>query len=75
MHTAFEDRFKSSEDEHTLLLQVTQLKKEIHEPMRDFITKLKKISHKILAAKTPNAENRKGIFVNVMPLDISFHLR
>ena len=34
MRTAFEDRFKSSEDKHTLLLQLTQLKKEIHEPMR-----------------------------------------
>ena len=75
MRTTFEDRFKSSKDEHTLLLQLTQLKKEIHEPMRDFVAKFNKIIHKIPATKRPNGENRKGFFVNAMPPNISFNLR
>ena len=75
MRNAFEARFKSADDEHTLLLQLTQLKKEIHEPMRDFVAKFNKLIHKIPVAKRPNDENRKGFFVNAMPPDISFHLR
>ena len=75
MWTTFEDRFKSANDEHTLLLQLTQLKKEVHEPMRDFVAKFNKIIHKIPTTKRPNAENHKGFFVNAMPPDISFHLR
>ena len=30
---AFERRFKTTKDEHFLLSQLTQMKKEIHEPM------------------------------------------
>lgn len=40
MRTTFEDRFKFVDDEHTLILQLTQLEKEVHEPMRDFVETL-----------------------------------
>ena len=75
MCSTFEDRFKSVEDEHTLLLQLTQPKNEVHEPMRDFIVKFNKIIYEIPTAKRPSEENHKGFFINAMPLEISFHLR
>ena len=54
MQNSFEDRFKSSDDKDTLLLQLTQLKKEIHEPIRDFVANFNKIIHKIPTTKRPN---------------------
>jgi len=75
MKIAFENRFKSAEDEHYLLAQLTQLKKEIHEPMREFVAKFNRIVNKITATKRPSGENQKCFFINAMPPDISFHLR
>ena len=36
----FESIFKVTDDEHTLLLKLTQLKKELQEPMHDFVENL-----------------------------------
>ena len=57
MQNAFEARFKSANDEHTLLLKLTQLKNEIQEPIHDFVAKFNKIIHEIPIAKRPNAKN------------------
>lgn len=51
------------------------MKKEIHEPMRQFVSKYNKLIQKIPVAKRPNDENQKTFFLNEMPLDIGFHLR
>lgn len=67
--------YRTVEDDHTLLVQLTQMKKEIHEPMREFMAKYNKLIPKIPVAKRPNDENQKTFFLNAMPLDIGFHLR
>lgn len=75
MKTTFEKWFKSADDEHSLLAQLTQMKKEIHEPMRDYVARYNKIIHKIPQAKRPTADNQQCFFINYMPLDVGFHLR
>ena len=75
MRTDFESRFKEVNDEHTLLLQFSHLKKEVQEPMHDFIAIFNKIMYTIPTTKRPNVKNKKGFFMNAMPPNISFHLR
>ena len=74
MKNAFEDRFKAPENECSLLLQLSQMKKEMHEPMREFIAKFNRLIERIPATSRPNEENQKIFFVNDVPLDVSFHL-
>lgn len=68
----FEAIFKVAEDEHSLLAQLTQLKKEIPESMRDFIAKFDKILHKIPANQNPSDDNLKCFFISSMPFEIGF---
>lgn len=75
IQNTFESRFKSMDNEHTLFLRLTQFKKEVQEPMHDFVAKFNKILHKIPVVKRPNAENHKGFFMNAMPPDTNFHIR
>ena len=50
------------------------MKKEMHEPMREFVAKFNRLVQRIPIASRPNAENQKSLFINVVHLDISFHL-
>ena len=74
MKVAFETRFKAPENECSLLLQLSYMKKEMHEPMREFVAKFNRQIQRIPTTSRPNEENQKIFFVNVVPLDISFHL-
>ncbi len=74
MKNAFEDRFKAPENESSLFFQLSQMKKEMHEPMREFVAKFNKLVQRILAASRPNAESQKSFFINAVHPDISFHL-
>lgn len=75
MKTRFEARFKVAKDEHSLLAQLSQLKKELPESMRDFIARFDKILHKILVNQKPSDDNLKCFFINSMPSEISFLIR
>lgn len=71
----FEERFKTIDDGHLLLAQLTQMKKEVHEPMREFVARFNKIVNKLAADKRPTEENQKCFFINAQPPDISFQIR
>lgn len=75
LKTRFEARFKVAEDDHSLIAQLAQLKKEIPESMRDFVAKFDKIVHKIPANRRPSDDNLKCFFINAMPAEISFFIR
>lgn len=49
----FEERFKLPEDAHALLAQLTQLKKESHVPMREFIAHFNKLIRRIPTVGQP----------------------
>ena len=74
MKNVFEDRFKTPKNESSLFFQLSQMKKEMHEPMRDFVAIFNRLIQRIPAASRPNAENQKSFFINVVHPDISFHL-
>lgn len=59
LKTRFEARFKVAEDEHSLLAQLSQFKKEIHESMSDFVARFDKILHKIPVNQNSSEENLK----------------
>lgn len=75
MRTTFESKFKVFDDEYTILLQLSQLKKEVQESVCDLIAKFNKSLYKIPTMKRPNNENKKGFFMNSMPPNIIFHVR
>jgi hypothetical protein len=74
MKNAFKSRFKIPKNECTLFSQLSQMKKDMHEPMREFVAKFNRLVQRISTASRPSAENQKSFFINVVPLDISFHL-
>ena len=74
MKNSFEDRFKALENESSLFFQLSQMKKEMHKPMRELVAKFNRLIQRIPATSRPNAENQKSFFINVVPLNISFHL-
>ena len=74
MKNEFDDRFKSPKNECSLLLQLSQMKKEMQKPMREFVAKFNMLIQRIPTTFRPNAENQKIFFVNVVPPDVSFHL-
>ena len=57
MKNAFEDRFKAPENKCSLLSQLSQMKKEMHEPMREFVAKFNRLIQRIPATSRPNVEN------------------
>ena len=75
MRVAFEDRFKSVENEYALLVQLTSVKKLPSTGMRDFVANFNKIVHKIPVANRPTAGNLKTFSISAMPPDIGFELR
>ena len=75
MRTTFEDRFKTVEDEHALLTQLTSIKKQPTMSMRDFATSFNKIVNRIPTAAKPIAGNLKTFFISAMPPDINYDLR
>lgn len=75
MRTKFEARFKTVEDEHALLTQLTSIKKKPAMSMRDFFTKFNKINSRIPTADKPTTGNVKTFFISAMPLDINYDLR
>lgn len=68
----FETHFKTSKDGHTLLAQLTSMKKEPYEPMRDFLSKFNKLKNRISANSQPTAENLKCFFINAQLSEVSF---
>lgn len=72
MKTRFKARFKVAEDEHSLLAQLSQLKKELPESMRDFVARFDEILYKIPVNQKPSDDNLKYFFINSMPSKISF---
>ena len=74
MKNAFKDIFKALENGCSLLLQLSQMKKEMHKSMREFVAKFNRLIQRILATSRPNAKNQKTLFINVVPPDVSFHL-
>lgn len=63
---SFEARFKLTEDKHSLIAQLAQLKKEIIEPMRDFVSHFNKLFHKI-----PICFSGMMIYITSINTDIS----
>ena len=57
MKTAFKNRFKAPKNECSLLLQLSQMKKEMHKPMREFVAKFNRLIQRIPTASRPNEEN------------------
>lgn len=74
MKSAFENRFKTPENECSLFSQLSQMKKDMHEPMREFVAKFNRLVQRIPMASRPSEENQKSFFINAVPADISFHL-
>lgn len=70
-----EDRFKTVDDGHLLLAQLTQMKKQVHEPMREFVARFKKLVNRLAVDKRPIEENENYFFINAQPPDISFQIR
>ena len=56
MLRAFETHFKNPSDGNSLLIQLAQLKKEMHEPMREFMAKYNKLLERIPTASRPSAK-------------------
>ncbi|KAH9327798.1 hypothetical protein KI387_043732 [Taxus chinensis] len=76
MRTKFEARFfKPAEDSHALLAQLTHMKKESHEPMREFMAKFNKLIQKIPEIAEPTLENQKCFFINAQPPDIKLFIK
>ena len=46
----------------------------MHEPMREFVEKFNRLIQRIHVASRPYGDNKNIFFVNVVPLDVSFHL-
>ena len=74
MKNSFEDRLKAPKNESSLFFHVSQMKKEMHEPMREFVAKFKRFIQRIPTVSRPNVENQKSFFPNVVHPNISFHL-
>ena len=68
----FERIFKTVEDEHLLLSQLTSMKKEIHEPMQEFIARFNQTINQIPANKRHTEENETTFFFSSQPSDITF---
>ena len=47
MKNAFENRFKTPEHESSLFFQLSQMKKDMHEPMREFVAKFNRLVQRI----------------------------
>ncbi|KAH9326260.1 hypothetical protein KI387_006438, partial [Taxus chinensis] len=75
MRDAFLKKFKEAEDSSTLITQLTQLKKEPHKHMRDFIAKFQILLYKIPASASLNDENQKVFFINALLPEVSYQLR
>ena len=50
------------------------MKKEIHEPMRDFVAKFDRLIQRIPATSRPNVENQNTFLINLVRPDVSVHL-
>ena len=74
MKNVFEDRFKTPKNKSSLFFQLSQMKKEMHEPMREFVAKFNRLIQRIPTKSTPNAKNQKAFFISVIHPEISFHL-
>lgn len=74
MKNAFERRFKTPENECSLFSKLSQMKNDMHEPMREFVAKFNRLVQRIPTASRPSVENQKSFFINVFLADISFHL-
>lgn len=75
LKTKFEECFKPTEDEHALLAQLTQMKKDTHEGMHEFIAKFKKLVNRIPITSQPTPANLKCFFINTQLPEVSFLLR
>ena len=75
LRTAFEARFKTIEDEHALLTQLTSIKKQPTMSMRDFAACFNKIFNRIPTTARPTAGNLITFFISVMPPNINYDLR
>ena len=63
----FENRFKKVEDDSSLVSQLGSMKKGVHEPMRDFMTKFNKLCQKISKNIRPRVELLKSMCINTLP--------
>lgn len=72
MRAKFENIFKITENEHTLVTQLSSIKKEVYEPMWDFVSK---VTNSILSNLRPGDTLLKNFFINTLPLDICFTLK
>ena len=75
LRTTFEARFKTIEDEHVLLTQLTSIKKKPTMSMRDFTASFNKIVNMIPIAARQTVGNLMTFFISVMPPDINYDLR
>ncbi|KAH9298293.1 hypothetical protein KI387_029975, partial [Taxus chinensis] len=75
MREQFLKRFKPSEDARTLITQLTQLKKEPSDNMRDFIARFQRILYKIPTSSTLSDENQKTFFINTLLPKVGYQLR
>lgn len=74
LRTLFEARFKSAKDDHTMLAQLTQTKKEPQEPICEFIEKFNRLHNRIPVTSQPTARNLKCFFINAQLPEVSFLL-
>ncbi|KAH9296741.1 hypothetical protein KI387_044769, partial [Taxus chinensis] len=67
--------FKPTEDVHALLAQISHIKKEPFEPMRDFVAKFNKLINKIPQNTHLVDQIQKCFFLNAQLPEVSYALR
>ncbi|KAH9309611.1 hypothetical protein KI387_037522, partial [Taxus chinensis] len=75
MRTQFESRFKPAEDVHALLAQISQIKKDPSEPMREFVARFNRLINKIPVNTRPVDQIQKCFFLNAQTPKVSYALR
>lgn len=74
LRTKFEEIFNPTEDSHALLAQLTTMRKEAHEPMREFVEKFNKLVTQIPNDVRPTDHNLKCFLINTQLPKVSFYL-
>ncbi|KAH9296698.1 hypothetical protein KI387_044278 [Taxus chinensis] len=75
MRTRFENHFKPAEDVHALLAQISQIKKDSQEPMREFVARFNRLINKIPPNTRPVDQIQKCFFLNAQSPEVSYALR
>lgn len=75
MMTQFDKSFKPTEDVHALLDQFSQIQKESHEPMKEFLAKFNRMVNKIQQNTSSMDQIKKCFSLNAQLPEVSYVLR